>query len=288
MFYVRIPFLHLDDIYNSNQCVRWIKITDGKYLIQSGNDVVKVTENTNSRFLFDCSEEEFFSKWFNYFDLKRDYSRMNWVLKNLDDEVKIAANRNKGLRIIKVPLLESIIYSCIKSLFSVDRSRMAVDSIAKSCGVKHIQSFKESGKLTWHEFPSPETILEKELFLDSKMLMHQKESVISICKDIVSGWLDLDYLQMLGYIDAFNYLIQFDYLNEWAVNFICLSSLGFINLFPMDKHISKFFKKIEIPYIDFKDWYMDDEARSYSGLLSHYIWSNEVNPPKRLEEWMKE
>ena len=118
--------------------------------------------------------------------------------------------------------------------------------------------------------------------------MHKKEDVISICKDIVSGCLDLDYLQMLSYIDAFNYLIQFDYLNEWAVNFICLTSLGFINLFPMDKHISKFFKKIDVPYIDFKDWYMDDEARSYSGLLSQYIWSNEVNPPKRLEDWMLE
>ena len=288
MFYVRIPFLHLDDIYNSNQYVRWIKIADGKYLVQSGNDVVKVTENTNSRFLFDCSEDEFFSKWFDYFDIKRDYSRMNWVLKNLDDEVKIAANRNKGLRVVKIPVFESIIYSCIKSLFSVDRSRMAVDSIAKSCGVKHVQSFKESGKLIWYEFPSPETILEKEFLLDNKMLVHQRDNVISICKDIVSGWLDLDYLQTLSYEDAYNYLIQFDYLNDWAVNFVCLSSLGFMNLFLLDKHTNKFFKRIETNYDDFKEWYMDDEARGYSGLLSQYIWNNEVNPPKNLEEWMLE
>ena len=45
---------------------------------------------------------------------------------------------------------------------------------------------------------------------------------------------------------------------------------------------------MEIPYIDFKEWSMDDEAKEYSGLLSQYIWSNEVNPPKRLEEWMLE
>lgn len=289
MFYVKIPFLHLDDIYNSNQYVRWIKIADGKYLVQSGNDVVKVTEGRKSKFLFDCSENEFFSKWFDYFDIKRDYSRMNWVLKNLDDEVKVAANRNKGLRVVKIPVFESIIYSCIKSLFSVDRSRMAVDSIAKSCGVKHVQSFKESGKLIWYEFPSPETIVEKEFLLDNKMLMHQKDKIIEISKDVIDGWFDIEYLKSLDYHEAIDYLTSFDYLNEWSANFICLCSLGFLNSFLYDNHFSNFIKKCNMDFEEFKTWYLyDDEVKSCLGLLSQYVWSNEVYPAKSLEKWMKE
>ncbi len=40
---------------------------------------------------------------------------------------------------------------------------------------------------------------------------------------------------------------------------------------------------------EFKTWYLyDDEVKSCLGLLSQYVWSNEVYPAKSLEKWMKE
>lgn len=288
MFYIKIPFLHLENILNSNQMIRWIKVADNKYIIQDGSDVVKVTENTSNRFLFDCSEDKFFSKWFYYFDIKNDYLKINNIARSVS-EIKIAANRNKGMRIVRPSMFEVIIYSCIKSLFSVDKTRDAVNYIAMTCGIRHSKSFRESGKINWWEFPTPEMVLEKKELLDNRRLYHQKSNILAICEDIIDGWFDLEYLKLLSYNEAYDYLIQFDYLNDWAVKYICFVSLGFNDIFLYDNHIAKFLKKINLNNLDeFKEWYIDADAEEYSGMLSMYIWNNEVFPPKRLEEWMEE
>lgn len=289
MFSIQIPFLHLEHMYKSNQVFNWIKIADNKFLILSDNEAVKVSELKNDRFVFDCTEEEFFSYWFDYFDLENDYSRMNWILKNLDGEIKIAANRFKGIRIIKQPIFESLIFSSIKSVFSIEISRQAINSLKRSCGKKHSKSFRESGKINWFDFPSAEEILEKESFLDNRSLMHQKDKIIEISKDIIDGWFDIEYLKSLDYYEAIDYLTSFDYLNEWSANFICLCCLGFLNSFLYDNHFSNFIKKCNMDFEEFKTWYLyDDEVKSCLGLLSQYVWSNEVYPVKNLEKWMKE
>ena len=63
MFSMQIPFLDLDQVYNSGQVFRWIKFRDGKYAIPYGDSCVKVEQVHNvqgDRFLFSCDEKEFF------------------------------------------------------------------------------------------------------------------------------------------------------------------------------------------------------------------------------------
>ena len=44
MFIIEVPFMNLDQIYNSGQCFRWIKLRDGKYAIPYGDKVLKVEQ----------------------------------------------------------------------------------------------------------------------------------------------------------------------------------------------------------------------------------------------------
>ena len=77
MFIIEVPFMNLDQIYNSGQCFRWIKLRDGKYAIPYGDKVLKI-EQQKQRFIMSCTDEEFYNIWYEYFDMGTDYMNVNY------------------------------------------------------------------------------------------------------------------------------------------------------------------------------------------------------------------
>ena len=72
MFYMQIPFFSLDKTFESGQNLLWKKICDGKYIVTHRNKIVQVEQNRD-RFMFSCSQDDFYNIWFEYFDLGTDY-----------------------------------------------------------------------------------------------------------------------------------------------------------------------------------------------------------------------
>ena len=68
MYVIEVPFLDLDQIYKSAQPLRWIKLNDGKYVVQDGNSAVKVMQQKN-RLIVSCTEDEFYD-WIEKNDRK--------------------------------------------------------------------------------------------------------------------------------------------------------------------------------------------------------------------------
>ena len=161
MFVIDVPYLNLNKTYDSLQVPRWQKLRDDKYVVIYKDKALKV-EQKKDRLIMNCSEEEFFEIWFEYFDLKNDYLDLLLKVRRLGGKMKIAANRGKGIHLIKHEPFEAYIQSKLVQYVGHENMGWMINHIASTCGVKHQQAMREAGRVTWFEFPTPEMILENE------------------------------------------------------------------------------------------------------------------------------
>ena len=281
MFVIEVPYINLDQIYESGQVFSWIKLRDSKYVIPFGNQALKI-EQQKERLIMSCTDEQFYNIWYNYFDMGTDYLAINCSVKRIDEYMKICANRGSGVRILRQDLFEMIITFALATATNIPRIKAMVESISKVCGIEHKQSMREAGRITWYEFPTPQSILENQDKLDQCKLGYRKDIIIGLCQDIVDGWLDLYELSQMSYEDAKEYLMQFSGIGPKVADCICLYGLHHTQAFPIDTHIEQILEReYDCDYETFAEWYLDD-LKGCEGIIQQYMFYNELNPPKEV------
>lgn len=281
MFVIEVPYIDLNQIYDSGQVFNWIKLRDYKYVIPFRDKALKI-EQQKERLIMSCTDEQFYGIWYNYFDLGTDYSSVNFLVKRADEYLKICANRGKGIHIIRQDLFETIVTFALATATNIPRIKAMVRAISENCGIEHKQSMSEAGRITWHEFPTPEMILENQDMLDRCKLGYRKDVIIGLCQDIVDGWLDLDELSRMTYENAKEYLMQFNGIGPKVADCICLYGLHHTQAFPVDTHIEQILEReYDCDYEIFAEWYLS-ELKGYEGIVQQYMFYNELNPPKEV------
>lgn len=285
MFVIEVPYIDLDQIYNSGQIFRWIKLRDQKYIAVLGNKAVKI-EQQKDRLMIASSEDEFFQTWYRYFNLDGEYDAICHKAKSVDDNfMKICATRGSGVRIIRQDLFEMIITFALATATNIPRIRAMVESITEVCGIRHEQSFREVGRQVWYEFPTPESILENKDKLGQCKLGFREKTIIQLAQDVHDGWLDLEELKRLNYEDAKEYLMQFEGIGPKVADCICLYGLHHMQAFPVDTHIDEILnREYGFGYEEFAEWYAD-EIEGIQGMVRQYMFYNELNPPKEARQW---
>lgn len=289
MFVIEVPYINLDQIYNSGQIFSWIKLRDSKYVIPFKNKVLKIEQQrdrfdlTKCRLIMSCSEDDFYDIWFHYFDMETDYGDINFKAKRIGEEMSICANRGCGVRIINQDLFEMIITFCLATATNIPRIKCMVQSIQEEFGIKHVQHMREAGRVTWYEFPTPEAILNDVNKLDSCKLGFRKDVISGICQDIADGWLDLDLLKSMPYLEARDYLMQFNGIGLKVADCICLYGLHHLEAFPIDTHIDEILRtKYDCDdYNIFREWHLHS-LTGYEGVIQQYMFYNEINQPMEV------
>ena len=260
MFIIEVPYLNLNQIYNSGQILNWIKIKEDSFVIFHKDQALKI-EQKKDRLIMQCTEEQFYTYWYDYFNLQDDYLTYNFKIAFLDDFLKVCSNRAKGIRIIKRDLFELIICSIVQANLSLN------------------------GRIRWYEFPSPELLLNNT----SKIADELDEKIINeieyVCLSIIEGWIDLEDLHTFRKQDAYEHLMLF--MSSKAAKLVCLYGLNAIKVEVNDKStksiVSKFLKdNIDCDWKEFKEWYLD--KTSNKGLIMHYVLYNALNPPRDWKE----
>lgn len=280
MFGLKIPFFDLDKIYDSGQAFRWIKVGEDKKYIVIKDDNITLVRQKGEHVTFECSEDEFYEIWYDYFDIGFDYLTAWYKIKAIDRSTRIAANRSKGVHLLNLPLFEAIICCVLEAGtgYKTIRSNMKWFS---QMGTKHKNALKEAGTVTWYEFPTAQQIL------GSNYDGYKADVINSLCQDVVDGWLDLDYVQSeTNKEELIEYLTQFDGIGKKVAEQICLFGLGMKDTFPIDRHIGNFIKSLGFDREEFEEWFL--EGIPYCGILRQYLWYHLSNPPKRIEQWMEE
>lgn len=160
MFSIEIPCCDLRTIYEGTQAYRWRKVSDNKYIVINGGDIVLVEQKGDKK-IFYCSEDMFFDKWYDYFDVGYDYHKLQIEVKRFYKFVKArsllyahALKQNRNLHVLRPCIPEALLY------YSLDeQSRLLkFNRILEGFGEKH-SNFICGSKVKWIRFPDPEKIV---------------------------------------------------------------------------------------------------------------------------------
>lgn len=265
MFVIEVPYINLDQIYNSGQAPRWIKLKEGKYVVPYKDKALKVEQQRDKfdfnkyRLIMNCTEEDFYNIWFDYFDLKTDYFKLNIKTKKLGKKFRVIANRGSGIHILNQDPFEAYIFCRLATFVGFNKASELMNHIAQIYGVEHKQSMREAGRITWYEWPTPEMMLEK-LSKEKESSGKVKPLLKQICKALVNN--DFDIMK------SDNELFGLFGLRE--------------NIFPLVGIKDTIEKNFNCEADEFADWYLDEFEEC--GLIYMYILHHIMNPPKRIKE----
>lgn len=267
MFVIETQYFNLDHIYNSGQAPRWIKLKEGKYVIPHRDKALKIEQQrdkydwTKYRLIMSCSEEDFYNIWFEYFDLRTDYAKENMNVKKLGGKFRIVANRSNGMHILNQDTFETYVLSKLIEKLGYKEAANEINRIAEVYGIKHVQSMREAGKITWYEWPTTELIIDK--FKELKYPNKVDKWLNKLCEEIVYKY------------------YAYTYPGNW--NDICKLYRGCKDVFPLIGVKEILAKNFDCEPEEFADWYLDETENK--GLVYMHILYHILNKPKEEVTW---
>lgn len=277
MFIIQVPFINFDKIYESGQCLRWFKVSEGKYVVMHGDRAILIAQNKD-RLIFHDTEENFFNIWYKYFALDEPYDEYLMKFKHEGKVLKKASVRGNGIRIIRQDMWESIIASAI-AFPNPNDTLNAMENIASVFDVHHKNSFRDCGQKTWLEFPRPEVIVKKSQKLNESYLSEKRCGVIlELANAVVDGWIDLEELRNYSYEEVHDILDE--YMSQVSVDKVCLYSRGMLNVFPDTKSMKRILNSKKEGLDKDKLFERHKGIIPVSGLAYQLLLNNELNPPK--------
>lgn len=284
MYLIDVPFLDLDQIYDSGQCFRWIKLREHKYVIQMGDKAIKV-EQAKERLILGCNDDDFYNIWFHYFDMQTDYSAVNARFKKMDEYFKICCNRARGVRVLMQDPFETLIAYSIMPGMNYEQVQYMMAAIAGRIGKQHKMALKDAGSVHWNEFPKAFEILENQDVL-RKCVLNDKQAkiVVKLCQAIVDGDLDVELLGIMDNTqDIRSRLSEFGIGNAIA-DCVGLHANRLLDTFPTSKLIKKAVdREFECDVDTFEEWFLED--KTHCGIMQQYMTYHELNPIKEVSAW---
>ena len=226
MFVIEVPFFDLNEIYKTDQAIRWRKVAENKYMIQHGDKIVLVNQRRNKK-AFLCSEEEFYSVWFKYFDLNFDYYNSDFKLKafsknKINPFFKIKLNQNK--RIIRQDIFETMIFYLLNK-YNREQKFLKICSLGEKK-----KNTLDGLKVHWNKFPTPEELLssKEELILFLEQI--EVKRIIQLCSRLQLEQYPLENLRYFN--EEVDYILLHRLIgNEKWCKKVMFYSLGFKDCF---------------------------------------------------------
>lgn len=233
----------LKDIFDCGQCFRWNKKNDGSYtgVIRSG--VMNVNCDSKNIFFKGILDKDINVVVTNYFDLKRDYSKIKKELSKIDEYMKESINYGKGIRILNQDLWEMVISYIISANNNIPRIKGIIERLSKNYG-KKIEFEGED----YYLFPTPEelknvTVAEfRALGLGFRDIRLYETTHMILNKEI-----DLVGLHELDTQTARDYLLKLSGVGPKVADCILLfSTLKRFDIFPIDVWVRRVMNELYI------------------------------------------
>lgn len=178
-------------IFECGQCFRWNKQPDGSYTgVFKGNVLNVAVENGQIVFkgICDGNIQNIVNE---YFDLHRDYTKIQESLSKIDEPLKISIQYGKGIRLLNQDLWETIISFIISANNNIPRIKGIIERLSKQYG-KQIKWNSQ----TYYTFPTPEELSKASVAdLRTLGLGFRDQRVYETTKIILNKQVDLEKLK---------------------------------------------------------------------------------------------
>lgn len=246
MFVIEVPFFDLNEIYKSNQAIRWKKVNENKYIICHKDKIVLIQQFKDKKCLL-CSEDEFYQTWFNYFDLKFDYYNSDYKLrifskKKLNPFFKLKLNQNK--RILRQDIFETMVYYLLNKNNREEKFLKII-----SLGEKKKNTL-QGMKVNWNKFPTTDEIIKSinnlKFYLDDIEI----KRILQLCNRLNLEQYDLENLRYFNEEVVYILLHRLIGNEKWCKK-VMFYSLGFKDCFVISEEEKRIFKKLNLTPNDF-------------------------------------
>lgn len=230
-----IKNFNLHDTVTCGQIFRYFEEEDNSYTIVLLDRVINVKYNNNTLYVDSNNYLNLEEVVLKYFDLGRDYNKINKILLKEDKEIKEVIDFCLGLKMINSYPFETIISYIISANNSVSSIRKSVDMISMEYGKKVIFRNKE-----YYLFPTPEELkgVPVDFYRECKVGFRDKY-IYNIVKLINEEPAYLEILKEKETLEAFNILLKENGIGPKVASCILLFAYQKLDVFPVDTWVKK-------------------------------------------------
>ncbi|GIM28479.1 8-oxoguanine DNA glycosylase [Clostridium polyendosporum] len=148
---------NIKQTFECGQCFRWEREKNGNYIGVAHNRVIELEQNGDDVIIHNTNEEDFNNLWIDYFDLKRNYSKIKEELSE-DELLKKSVEFGYGIRILKQQPFEILVSFIISARNSIPIISKTIKKISERWGT----SIEYKGR-TYFSFPTVEQLHRADL-----------------------------------------------------------------------------------------------------------------------------
>ena len=250
--------------FECGQCFRWNGCEDKTYEGVHGKNALKIGQKGDKITLYDTTIDEYENVWKKYFDISRDYAKLQRELSCNDDVLDRAIKQGRGIRILLQDAFETIISFIISANNNIPRIKLIIERLCETYGEK-IDAYEK----TFYTFPSAKTLsrLTTEDLAPIKSGFRDKY-ILDAAKKVHSGEIDIEKIYDMEYEDAKNELKKIKGVGEKVANCILLFGFGKQNAFPVDVWVKRILEYYYADRYDISD--VNEFAKRQFGSLGGF------------------
>ena len=139
----------LKHIFDCGQCFRWNEEDDKSYTGVFKGNVLNVKKENDTIIFKGIVKGNIKEVVEDYFDLKRDYTKIKKTLSNVDKNMKKGIEYGEGIRILNQDLIETILSFIISANNNIPRIKKIIERLSENYGTKIVWN-----KKNYYAFPS--------------------------------------------------------------------------------------------------------------------------------------
>ena len=263
----------IDSTITCGQIFRYTK-ENNNYTIILKDRVISLTVD-NQNINIESNNEDNLEEVINdYFDLKRDYKKIEDDIIKMDKNIEQAILESHGLHMIHQDPFETIISYVISQNNRVPSIANSLNLIACRYGKRIV--FKDKEYYLFPSYQDLKTIKEEE-YRECKVGFRDKY-LLGIVESINNKTLDLDKIYDMTSDEALNYLMSFKGIGNKVASCILLFAYQKFDVYPIDTWVKKFMKDdYNIEGLKEIKEFTVKTYKEYSGLAIQYMFNYKRN-----------
>lgn len=268
---LKVENLDIKSILLSGACFRVIEEDDGSFTNILSDRVVNIKQDGNELYITSSKEDNLKEVIKNYFDLFRDYNKINEEIISNNSNLKEMVNKCSDYRILNQDKFEISISYIISQTNSVKRISKSINAIAEKYG----KEVKFNNKI-YHLFPTYEDLKDKEASDFRQFGVGFRDEYI---KNYLNEYENLKDLDKLNTKDALKRLMSIKGIGLKVASCILLFGYGRLDVFPIDTWVKKYMVENYNIKNDQKEIekYSKEHFGKYSGLIIQYMFHSQRN-----------
>ena len=274
MIIKNIKNFDLDNTITCGQIFRYEKEEDNSFTVILSDRIINIKKDKNDLIVNSNNMNNLEEVVRNYFDLDRDYEKINNILLENDIEIKEIIDKSKGLKMIREPHFEVIISYILSSNNGVPQIKNALDNISKKYGKKVYFNNKE-----YYLFPSTEELKDCTVEELRRLKTGFRDKYIyEFVKKINNNEFSLDIINELDSKEAMKYLMENKGIGEKVASCILLFGYQRFDVFPIDTWVKKYMNdKYNLTTVKEITNFTKEKYKDYSALAIQYMFNSKRN-----------